>query len=251
MLHHTIEGQGPARIVLVHGFTQTGTTWDEVARRLTDEAQVVRVDLPGHGGSSELRMSFEATAAAVGSCGGRAAYVGYSMGGRLCLRLALDRPDLVATLVLVGASPGVIDPAERAERRRSERRLAADILDGGDEGFLHEWLAHPQYETTRPRPTDLEVRRANPPEGLAAALEALGTGSQTPLWDRLPLLAMPTLLVAGERDAKFVDIARRMEAETGPHVRTAIVAESGHAVHLDQPEACVALIRQAVYSAAP
>lgn len=56
----------------MHGFTQTGTTWDEVARRLADEAEVVRVDLPGHGGSTELRMSFEETAGAVGRCGGRA-----------------------------------------------------------------------------------------------------------------------------------------------------------------------------------
>jgi 2-succinyl-6-hydroxy-2,4-cyclohexadiene-1-carboxylate synthase len=117
-------------------------------------------------------------------------------------------------------------------------------------GFLHGTLAQPAFETVRPRPTDLEVRRTNPPDGLAAALDALGTGGQTPLWDRLPELTMPTLMVAGERDAKFVDIARRMDAVTGPTVRTAFVPESGHAVHLDQATACVELIRQVAYSAA-
>ena len=250
MLHHTVEGRGPARIVLVHGFTQTGTTWDDVASQLAGEAEIVRLDLPGHGGSADLRLGFEQTAEALGRCGGRATYVGYSMGGRLCLRLALDRPDLVSALVLIGASPGVADPAERAERRRSERRLATDILESDDVSFLHGWLAQPLNETTRPQPTDLEVRRANPPEGLAAALGLLGTGSQTPLWDRLGELSMPTLLVAGERDAKFVDIARRMDAATGPNVRTAFVPEAGHAVHLDQPGACAELVRQVVYTAA-
>lgn len=250
LLHHTVEGRGPARIVLVHGFTQTATTWDDVARQLVDEVELVRVDLPGHGGSADARLSFEETAAALGEVGGRATYVGYSMGGRLCLRLALDRPDLVTALVLLGASPGVADPTERAERRRSEKRLIVDILDSGDVGFLHGALAQPAFETARPRPTDLEVRRTNPPDGLAAALEALGTGGQTPLWDRLGDLTMPTLLVAGERDAKFVDIARRMDTVTGPNVQTAFVPEAGHAVHLDQPSACVELIRQVAYSAA-
>jgi 2-succinyl-6-hydroxy-2,4-cyclohexadiene-1-carboxylate synthase len=248
LLHHTVEGRGPRRIVLVHGFTQTTTTWDDVASQLVDDAEVVRVDLPGHGGSSGLRLSFEETAAAIGATGGRATYVGYSMGGRLCLRLALDRPDLVTALVLLGASPGVAEPAERAERRRSERRLMADILDSGDVGFLHGALAQPAFETVWPRATDLAVRRANPPDGLAAALDSLGTGNQSPLWDRLAELTMPTLLVAGERDAKFVDIARRMDAVTGPNVRTAFVPESGHAVHLDQPAACVELIRQVACS---
>ena len=236
--------------MLVHGFTQTGSTWDEIAGQLAREAEAVRVDLPGHGGSADLRLGFEETAAALGACGGRATYVGYSMGGRLCLRLALDRPDLVAALVLLGASPGVADPAERAERRRSEKRLAADILESGDAGFHRGALAQPAFETVRPRPTDLAMRRTSPPDGLAAALHSLGTGSQTPLWDRLAELAMPTLLVAGERDAKFVDIARRMDAVTGPNVRTAFVPESGHAVHLDQPAACVELIRQVACRAA-
>ncbi len=233
----------------MHGFTQTGATWDEIAAQLAAEAEVVRVDLPGHGGSADVRLGFEETAAALGAVGGRAVYVGYSMGGRLCLRLALDRPDLVVALVLLGASPGVADPAERAERRRSEKRLAADILDSGDAGFLHGSLAQPAFETVRPRATDLEVRRTNPAEGLAAALDKLGTGSQTPLWDRLPELTVPTLLVAGERDAKFVAIARRMDAATGPNVRTAFVPESGHAIHLDRPAACVGLIRQVAYTA--
>src|SRR6266545_948250 len=93
-------GTPEARVVLVHGFTQTLAAWEPVAARLGARWRVLRVDLPGHGGSAA----------------GRAAYVGYSLGGRLCLRLALDRPDLVRALVLLSASPGIADPAARAER---------------------------------------------------------------------------------------------------------------------------------------
>jgi 2-succinyl-6-hydroxy-2,4-cyclohexadiene-1-carboxylate synthase len=172
------------------------------------------------------------------------------MGGRLCLRLALDHPDLVRALVLIGASPGLADPAERAERRRSDARLAADLESSGTSDFLERWLAQPLFKTTTPPPHDLAARRANSPAGLAYVLRTLGTGAQDPLWDRLPELAMPVLLVAGELDAKFRAIAERMAAAIGPSASTAWVAGAGHAVLLDQPEACARLIAETAAHAA-
>jgi 2-succinyl-6-hydroxy-2,4-cyclohexadiene-1-carboxylate synthase len=246
VLHHTVEGTGPSRVVLVHGFTQTGRTWDDVADRLTPDTEVVRVDLPGHGGSAGVRLDFGATATAIGACGGRAIYVGYSMGGRLCLRLAVDRPELVPALVLLGASPGLAEATERDARRRSDLRLALDIKEIGTDEFLHDWLAQPMFETLEPRPADMEARRANPPDGLAAALRALGTGTQEPLWDRLGELTMPVLLVVGSEDAKFVSIAERIVAATGDNVRLAVLPGAGHAVHLDGPEECARLVQEVV-----
>ena len=104
-LHRAFDWRGPDRIVLVHGFTQTLQSWDRLAGSLAETFQLVRVDLPGHGGSGALELSFAETAAAIGEAGGAATYVGYSMGGRLCLRLAVDCHDLVLSLVLVGVSP--------------------------------------------------------------------------------------------------------------------------------------------------
>src|SRR3954447_24320090 len=105
-LHRTFDWRWPDRLVLVHGFTQTLRSWDRLAQPLAESSQVVRVDLPGHGGSGAISMSFEEAAAAIGEAAGPATYVGYSLGGRLCLRLAVDRPDLVRSLVLIGATPG-------------------------------------------------------------------------------------------------------------------------------------------------
>ncbi len=223
------------RFVLVHGFTQTARSWDEVAEALAGHGDVVRVDLPGHGAARERRLNFVETAAYVGEAGGPGMYVGYSMGGRVCLRLALDRPDLVEALVLVGASPGIADTDARAARRRADALLALD-LDTGDTGeFLTRWLAQPMFETTTPRPDELAARRTNGREGLAYALRTLGTGAQEPLWGRLGELTMPVLLVAGEKDAKFRRIAEQMAEAIGPSARTAIVPGAGHAVLLDEP----------------
>ncbi len=230
------------RFVLVHGFTQTARSWDAVVDALGQTGEIARVELPGHGAARDHRLGFEETAAYLGETGGPATYVGYSMGGRLCLRLALDRPDLVEQLVLVGASPGIADPEDRDARRRADAMLASD-LDAGDTGeFLTRWLAQPMFERTTPRPEELAARRANSREGLAYALRRLGTGAQEPLWDRLAELAMPVLLVAGEHDAKFRAIAARMAQAIGAGARIAVVPGAGHAVPIDRPELLADLV---------
>lgn len=234
MLHRIVEGTGP-RVVLVHGFTQTMASWEHLASRLADRYEVARVDLPGHGGSADTSLDFPETVAAIGEAGGRAAYVGYSLGGRLCLRLALDRPDLVTALLLVGASPGLADDRERAARRRADEARATAIERDGVDAFLEAWLDQPLFASLPRDAARVEERRRNPAGGLAEALRRLGTGVQEPLWDRLGELRVPTLLVAGERDAKFAALAERM-AQRIPPARVGLVENAGHAVHLERPE---------------
>lgn len=234
-LHRVFDWRGPDRLVLVHGFTQTLRSWDRVTGTLSETFQVVRVDLPGHGASSGVELDFAATAAAIGDAGGEATYVGYSMGGRLCLRLALDRPDLVRALVLVGASPGLAGAEERAARRASDEDLAAEIERTGTAAFLERWLAQPMFATLQPEPADLEARGENSAAGLAGALRRLGTGVQEPLWDRLGELRMPVLLVTGQDDTRFCALAERMAATIGPNAEVVALAGAGHAAHLERP----------------
>ena len=241
MLQLLQEGNG-SRVVLVHGFTQTLRSWDPLAARLADRRAVARVDLPGHGGSAAVRLDFVETTAALGAVGGKAAYVGYSLGGRLCLRLALDRPDLVTALVLLGASPGLADPDERAARREADEALAATIERDGTVAFLERWLAGPLFARLRPAPGDLAARQANPPDGLAAALRLLGAGVQEPLWDRLGELGPPVLLVAGADDVKFAALARKMAERIGGSAEVALVPGAGHAAHLERPAQFAALV---------
>jgi 2-succinyl-6-hydroxy-2,4-cyclohexadiene-1-carboxylate synthase len=227
----TTSGAGP-RLVLVHGFTQTAHSWDALAGALATDHEVVAVDAPGHGGSAGVRAGLVDGAALLGATGGRATYVGYSMGGRLCLHLAVARPDLVERLVLVSATAGIDGAGERAARRASDEVLAASLERDGVDAFLTRWLAQPLFASL----TDagLEDRRGNTAAGLASSLRLAGTGSQEPLWGGLPALRMPVLLVAGARDAKFVAAAERM-AGLLPDATLAVVEGAGHSVHLEQP----------------
>ena len=237
MLHHVVEGRGP-RVVLLHGFTQTLRSWDDLAARLVDDGfEVVRVDAPGHGGSSRLRLEVPATAAALGDLGGEAAYVGYSMGGRVCLRLALDRPSAVRALVLIGASPGLPDAGERTARRAADEAWAREIERDGVGSFLERWLDQPLFAGLPRERAGVAQRLANPADGLAASLRLLGTGAQEPLWDRLGDLQSPTLIIAGEKDAKFAAVAADMKAMVGPHAEMLLIPGAGHAAHLERPGA--------------
>ncbi|HEV3495176.1 MAG TPA: alpha/beta fold hydrolase, partial [Actinomycetes bacterium] len=173
--------------------------------------------------------------AAIGEAGGPATYVGYSMGGRLCLRLAVDRPDLVQSLVLIGASPGLADEEGRVARRASDEALADEIERIGTGAFLERWLAQPMFSTLEPDPADLEARRANTSAGLARALRRLGTGVQEPLWDRLAELKMPVLAVAGQKDSRYMDIAEQMADAVGVNAQVVALAGAGHAAHLERP----------------
>ena len=239
------------RVALVHGFTQTSASWGPVAERLARWFEVVPVDLPGHGGSGAVRVGFAEAAGLVGKAGGPAAYLGYSLGGRLCLRLALDRPDLVEGLVLVGASPGIADPQARAGRRAADEALAGRVEREGVAAFLDRWLAGPLFATLPAEAAGRAERLANTAEGLAYALRRLGTGAQEPLWDRLGGLRPPTLLVAGDRDAKFAAVAGQMAAAIGPRARVALVEGAGHAVPLERPAELAALVEELLDATVP
>src|SRR4249919_1422033 len=106
-------GQGP-RLVFVHGFTQTANSWKPIAERLAaDGYESVIVDAPGHGDSADVRVDLRRGADLLTTLGGYGVYIGYSLGGRLCLHAALHHPHVVRGLAVVGGSPGIADDAER------------------------------------------------------------------------------------------------------------------------------------------
>ena len=228
-----IERRGAGeRIVLVHGFTQTGRSWRPLADELCGTYEVVTVDAPGHGDSAGITADIGDGAALLGATGGQAIYVGYSMGGRLCLRLALERPDLVNRLVLLSTTAGIADETERANRQSADETLAATIERDGVDRFLESWVAQPLFATLDE--PDLEDRRRNTAAGLVSSLRMAGTGAEPAVWDRLGELSMPVLVIAGALDAKFVALAEQLAASI-PNATLAVVPDAGHAVHLERP----------------
>jgi 2-succinyl-6-hydroxy-2,4-cyclohexadiene-1-carboxylate synthase len=212
-------------LVLVHGFTQTPGSWTPVAAILA-----------GAAATPPVPRGRDFVTVARGLDQGPATYVGYSQGGRLCLQLALDRPEVVRRLVLVSASPGIADVRERAARRDADERLAREIERDGIDAFLERWLAQPLFATLPRERSGVDERRAhNTVEHLTEQLRVLGQGVQPSNWDRLGELSMPVLLIVGSLDAKYVDIAGRM-AERIADVRVEVIPGAGHACHLEQPE---------------
>jgi 2-succinyl-6-hydroxy-2,4-cyclohexadiene-1-carboxylate synthase len=224
-------GVMPADLLLLHGFTQTGASWDGVVRALPGRYRALAPELGAGPWEAELdRLETLAPA----SC----ALAGYLMGGRLALALALRRPERVRALVLVSAAPGLADAGERAARLAADAALAERIEAVGVEAFAREWAAQPLF-ADQPAPVAAlahEDRLRRSAAEHAAQLRGLGTGVMPPLWDRLGELALPVALVVGERDAKFRAIADRM-ARRLPQGEIVVVEGAGHAVALEAPEA--------------
>lgn len=231
-------------LVLLHGFTQTRQSWRLTLAALAGRRRALAPDLPGHGNAAARPASFPACTGYVRALGGeRFALAGYSMGGRIALTAAFALAGQLDRLVLIGASPGLADPAERAARRAADDALADRIEAIGVEAFAREWGELPLWEgqAERVRAAANADRLRNTPEGLASALRGLGTGVMDPLWDALPTLQVPVTLAVGERDTKFRAIAERMAAAL-PRAEIAVIEGAGHAAHLERPEAVAALL---------
>ena len=234
-------------LVLLHGFTHTGRSWDEVAGALRERYRPVAPDLRGHGCAGDaVPVTLEAVISDLDRLvAGRFVLVGYSMGGRIALQYALARPARVRRVVLVGASPGIADASERASRREADQRLAEEIERMPLEAFASRWARSPVL-ADQPSQVAARVhadRLRNTPEGLARALRGLGTGALPPVWHRLGELPMPVLLLVGERDHKFLATAEQM-AQRIPSARLVVIPGAGHAAHLEQPERVAAAIAQ-------
>jgi 2-succinyl-6-hydroxy-2,4-cyclohexadiene-1-carboxylate synthase len=230
----------PEAVVLLHGFGGTRRAWDDVVACLDRERYLpLALDLPGHGRAvAERPITFASCVERVlAQAPERFILGGYSMGGRIALHVALAAPRRVARLVLISCSAGIEDEHERAERRRADELLAAQLEGAPFEEFIERWGAQALFADDPPAVARLarEDQRRNRPDALAAALRGVGAGQMQPLWARLPGLSMPTTVIVGERDAKFQALGRRIVALL-PEAKLMLVA-GGHRLALENPAA--------------
>jgi 2-succinyl-6-hydroxy-2,4-cyclohexadiene-1-carboxylate synthase len=234
-------------LILLHGFTNTGASWDGVVAAVRERYRPLAPDIRGHGtASAVVPVDLASVIDDVSALTGRTETVtlaGYSMGGRLALHAAFALAPRVDRLILIGASPGLAQPDERAVRVAADERLADEVETETIEAFAARWAQTPVLadQPVRVREAVDADRRRNTPLGLARALRGLGTGALPSLWDRLPTLHTPVELIVGERDQKFRATAERMAAAL-PAARLHVVAGAGHAVHLEDPAAVATII---------
>lgn len=248
-LHHSDDLTKPP-LLLLHGFTGSSANWDHLLPLFGARYSVIGVDILGHGRSASPPDPNRYTMAQVAADLialldawqiKQTALLGYSMGGRLALYLACHFPARFSQLILESSSPGLATAAERAARRQSDEALAAWIEAHGIEAFVDRWEKLPLWASQQQLPEEVrhrlrQQRRQNNPVGLANSLRGMGTGAQPSLWEKLPELALPTLLIAGELDSKFVAINEQMVGLL-PNGRLHLIPQAGHTTHLERPSA--------------
>jgi 2-succinyl-6-hydroxy-2,4-cyclohexadiene-1-carboxylate synthase len=234
-------GSGPL-LVWLHGFTQTKDSAHQFRSILAGTNELLTLDLPGHGENATILASLDETAdlLAVALPEEPFSLAGYSFGGRVALHFALRHPARVNRLVVLGATRGIRDDAEREQRRRDDDELARRIETIGAAAFLDEWLAREMFASLPNDPLERLARSTNA-AGLAGSLRLAGTGTQRWLAPDLASLSVPTLALAGALDQKF-----RLEAsaiaDTVIVGRSQFVEGAHHAAHLEQPQRCAASV---------
>lgn len=258
--HVQVSGNGPP-LLLLHGFTGSVGTWDSFVQDWQAQYQVIAVDLLGHGKTKEVHsdtqhgdrydmmLAVRDLVYILDELGiKQTAVLGYSMGGRLALSLAILHPERVNALVLEGASPGLATKEERAQRFKQDEQLAVAIEQHGMTWFVDYWESLPLFARLKRLPLDVqsalrEQRMANRPAALARSLRGMGTGAQPSWWEKLKQLHMPVLLLAGEYDHKFCQIAEQM-ALAIEKCTYICVQDAGHVIHLEQPREFDKLVRE-------
>jgi 2-succinyl-6-hydroxy-2,4-cyclohexadiene-1-carboxylate synthase len=246
-LNYFVSGEG-SPVTLLHGFTQSGRSWRELISKMPDGRQWIVPDLRGHG---ETQIAHDTPCSMDGCLSDlerlwdhlsieRTHLVGYSMGGRLALHVAVHRPRRVLSLLTIGAHAG-LDEDAREGRRRGDESLAERIEHDGIEAFVHYWGGLPLFAALERRGPAYVAqvhaeRLQNHVAGLACSLRGMGAGVMEPLWDELQSVTVPCTFVAGQLDHGYVASARRLAAAV-PNGRVEIVLRAGHAVHQERPDA--------------
>jgi 2-succinyl-6-hydroxy-2,4-cyclohexadiene-1-carboxylate synthase len=254
--HVEDHGNGPP-LVFLHGFTGSAASWASLSRDLASDHRVIAIDLIGHGASSApvdpSRYAFEQAlhdlAEVTAQLGvARASWMGYSLGGRLALGMALDDPERVSSLILVSATAGIHDEHERHQRTEADEVMARRIDEAGVEAFVDEWERLPIWQSQGTLPDEVSrmqrnIRLGNRAVGLSNSLRGMGQGAQPSYWERLGEIEVPVLLMAGALDRKFVGIAGQMGVRI-VEATLSVVPGAGHAVHLERPREFVDDVRK-------
>ncbi len=244
-LHVEQQGSGPT-VVLLHGFTGSTTTWGSLTELLSPEFEVIAIDIVGHGESDapaevdryRMERCTDDLVAVLAKLGHeRATWLGYSMGARTALQLAVRHPKGVDALVLEGVTAGLPDAAERAARIASDEVLANRLDAEGLEAFIDFWQSIGLWDTQVGMPAERiaalrEQRMGSDPVGLANSLRGMGAGAQEPVTDHLGEVNAPVLLVAGSLDQKFTGIAQEL-LDALPRAEFAAIEGVGHAAHFE------------------
>lgn len=246
-------------IVLLHGFTGSLHTWDEVLQEMPKSLNFVLVDLIGHGetdapadvASYTMESQIDVLHGLCTVLQLPSFYLlGYSMGGRVALSYTVSYPEMVKQLILESASPGLDDEEARHARTIADEKLADKIEIHGIANFVSDWENIPLFASQKRLPEQKqklirEERLHQKALGLANSLRGMGTGVMPSVWHALPNLSMPITLVTGGLDKKFITLAEKMVA-CNQNIRHITTSNVGHAIHVENPQKFATIVKEII-----
>ncbi|MFH5831103.1 2-succinyl-6-hydroxy-2,4-cyclohexadiene-1-carboxylate synthase [Halalkalibaculum sp. DA3122] len=249
-------------LLLLHGFMGSGRVFDHLIKPLSRFVNPVTLDLLGHGrtpgaDSAEryhVDYQLEDLHSIVSCLNKEKIFIhGYSMGGRLALRYALQHPETVAGLILESTNYGITDPSERDRRLKLDEQRAAAI-ESDFSHFLSDWQQLPLFRHQADIPEEMvssykAIQQRQDPVNMARSLRGFGTARMPPVKHSLFQLCMPVLLLAGENDKKYRNILNEMDQDI-PKSKFHIIRKAGHRIHLEHPRAFIDQVKAFVFSSA-
>lgn len=234
-------------LVFLHGFMGSSDDWSDIIKRLSNEYYCLAFDLPGHGKTTTNTTSdfkIEQCASELvdwleKNLKKHYSLCGYSMGGRLALYISINHSDKVEKVIIESASPGLKTEDERKNRILIDQLRAKRLLMEPLNQFLDDWYEMSIFGNLNKESDDyknmIDRRLNNDPELLAKSLMHMGTGNQPSLWEKLEKIKSHLLLIVGEKDNKFKEIAGEIN-KLSQNSQIRIIPDAGHTVHLDNKD---------------
>ena len=249
-LHYNVTGSGPETILFVHGLMLPSESWERQRDFFSRTHRVVTFDLRGQGRSERTRDRLdldsitEDTISLIETLKIHPCHVtGFSMGAFIALRLAARRPDLVRSLILIGASA---DSEEPGNVPRYTMMIAL-VMAFGTRPIADRLMRILFGDTFLADPAHLpeRIRWRAIIEGLprSIARAALGSASRKAIWGELGKISAPTLVISGTEDRPVRPSQSKALADVIVGAVFVPVPDTGHAVMIERPEVCNKLMR--------
>lgn len=248
-------------LILLHGFTGSSEDWIFLINELDERIYPIAVDLPGHGKTEISKnpkdYNIDFMVDIIDSIieefhFPQLVLLGYSMGGRVAESFTIQNMSKVKAMVLESTTPGIKNEIERKARFRSDLDLGEFIINEGVENFINYWMELPLFESLKNREVEeyqkiISWKLKNNPIGLSNSLKGFSTGKMENMWNSLIDLHHPILLITGQLDNKYSEIAREMKKQL-PNSTHIILENSGHNTHLEKPKEFTKLINNFIIS---
>jgi len=244
-------------IIFIHGFSGSGRDWEHIISQLPKHICKVTIDLPGHGKSdSPEQLQYYEPVFLIKVINSVIDFfelkhiilAGYSMGGRVALTYAVNHHNKIEAMILESTTAGLKKESEQKARVILDEELSKRIEKNGIDDFVDYWTNLELFKSQKKLPAEIQQqikneKLKNNTTGLINSLHGFGTGKMIPVWEKLGLLKLPTLLITGAEDKKFTSINSEM-VKLIPRAKHYIVENAGHNVHLEKPEVFVNLINE-------